>query len=181
MYKILIADDEAIQREALHYIITNSGLEVGEIIECASGNEAMRQIFLQKPEIILLDIKMPGLNGLEVLEKIQQLEYKKRVIFSTAYDYFEYAVQALRLGALDYMVKPVKREQIIGVITHAIDELDEEAARECDSAAMKGLLDAMGGKIVCDLVTGVFPRRICTIWRSWGSPMGLWAMCSVSA
>lgn len=154
MYKILVADDEELEREALRYFIENSGLEIERIIECGSGDEAMKQILLVKPEIILLDINMPGLNGLEVLEKLQRMEYRKRVIFSTAYDYFEYAVQALRLGAMDFMVKPVKKEQIISVITHAIDELDEEFSEECDRAALKEMLDVMGGKIVRNLVTG---------------------------
>lgn len=154
MYKILVADDEALELEALSYFIRNSGLEIETIIECASGEDAMKQILLNKPEIILLDINMPGMNGLEVLERIQKMDYPSRVIFSTAYNYFEYAVQALRLGAMDFMVKPVKKEQIIGVITHAIDELDELAEKAYDSALMKQTLELMGSKILKDLVVG---------------------------
>ena len=74
MYKILVADDEALELEALSYFIRNSGLEIETIIECASGEDAMKQILLNKPEIILLDINMPGMNGLEVLERIQKME-----------------------------------------------------------------------------------------------------------
>lgn len=154
MYKILIADDEALELEALSYFIRNSGLEIEKIIECASGEEAIKQTLLNKPEIILLDINMPGMNGLEVLERIQKMDYPSRVIFSTAYDYFEYAVQALRLGAMDFMVKPVKKEQIIGVITRAVDELDELAEKAYDSALMKQTLELMGNKILKDLVVG---------------------------
>lgn len=154
LYQILIADDEALEREALSFFIRQSELEIGGIIECSSGEDALKQIMLHRPEIILLDINMPGLNGLEVLEKIQKFDYRNRVIFSTAYDYFEYAVQALRLGAMDFMVKPVEKEQIISVITRAFDELDEEAEREYESILMKETLDRMGSKIVKDLVTG---------------------------
>lgn len=154
MYQVLIADDEELEREALSYFIRKSGLEIDGIIECSSGEDALKQIMLQKPEIILLDINMPGLNGLEVLEQVRKLDYRKRVIFSTAYNYFEYAVQALRLDAMDFLVKPVKEEQVISVITHAVDELDEEAAKEHDSTLIKKTLEMMGSKIVNDLVTG---------------------------
>lgn len=153
-YQVLIADDEELEREALGYFIRNSGLEIDVIIECSSGEEALKQIMLHRPEIILLDINMPGLNGLEVLEQVRKLDYRKRVIFSTAYNYFEYAVQALRLEAMDFLVKPVQKEQVISVITHAVDELDEEAAKEYDSTLIKKTLEMMGSKIVNDLVTG---------------------------
>ena len=124
MYKVLVADDEELECEALNYFIENSSLEIEQVIQCNTGDESMKQILLNRPDIFILDINMPGLNGLEVLEQIKKLGYTNSVIFFTAYDYFEYALRALRLGAMDFMVKPVSQEKVINEITRAIDELD---------------------------------------------------------
>lgn len=154
MYKVLVADDEELECEALNYFIENSSLEIEQVIQCNTGDESMKQILLNRPDIIILDINMPGLNGLEVLEQIKKLGYTNRVIFFTAYDYFEYALRALRLGAMDFLVKPVSQEKVINVITRAIDELDEEAEEKYGRELMKETLDMMGTKILKDLVTG---------------------------
>lgn len=154
MYKILMADDEPLELEALENFIRNSNLEIEEIIMCASGEEAVRAIMVHKPEIILLDINMPGIDGLTVLEQIHRMDYPNRVILSTAYDYFDYVVKALRLGAMDFLVKPVKKERVISVITHAVDELDEQAEQAGANARMKQVLDMMENKILKALVMG---------------------------
>lgn len=154
MYKVLVADDEELECEALNYFIEKSGLEIEQVIQCNNGDEAIKQILLNHPDIIILDINMPRLNGLEVLEQIKKIGYVNRVVFFTAYDYFEYAIQALRLGAMDFLVKPVSEEKVISVITRAIDELDEEVAEKYGHALMKEALERMGTKILKDLVTG---------------------------
>lgn len=159
MYKILVADDEALECEALAWFIEKSALETEPVIQCSTGEEAMKQILLNHPDIIILDINMPGMNGLEVLEQIRKADYRNRVIFSTAYDYFEYARRALQLGAMDFLVKPVSEETFIGAVTRAIDELDEEAARDYGHRLMKETLERLGTKILKDLVTGKIPEE----------------------
>ena len=109
MYKILIADDEELEREALRFFINESSLDIDQVIECASGTEVIKRVMLDRPDIIVLDINMPGLNGLQALEKIKSQDYRFRAVFSTAYDYFEYAVEALRLGAVDFMGKACEK------------------------------------------------------------------------
>lgn len=69
MYKILIADDEELEREALRFFINESSLDIDQVIECASGTEVIKRVMLDRPDIIVLDINMPGLNGLQALEK----------------------------------------------------------------------------------------------------------------
>ena len=110
--------------------------------------------------LILLDINMPGLNGLQALEKIKSQDYRFRAVFSTAYDYFEYAVEALRLGAVDFMVKPVKKEAFINVIMRAIDELDAEAEKEYRETKLLKTLDMMESKMVHDMVLGNMPEEV---------------------
>ena len=66
MYKILIADDEELEREALRFFINESSLDIDQVIECASGTEVIKRVMLDRPDIIVLDINMPGLNGLRL-------------------------------------------------------------------------------------------------------------------
>ena len=154
MYKLLIADDETLEREALRYFVSQSSLDIGEIIECSNGNEVVRQVLLVQPDIIILDINMPGLNGLEAFAQFKNVKHPYRVIFSTAFDYFEYAVKALQLGAMDFLVKPVRREQLLSAVIKAVDQLDAEADKADREQKLKNVLDIMGGKILKKLVTG---------------------------
>ncbi|TCT16246.1 two-component system response regulator YesN [Natranaerovirga pectinivora] len=154
MYKLLIADDEALEREALKYFVTQSELEISSIIESATGTETVKKVLLEKPDIILLDINMPGLNGLEALERIQVANDKTKVIFSTAYNYFEYAIKALQLGAMDFMVKPVKQEQVITILNKAIDQLDGEKEKKSQNLKINEMIEYMGKKIVRELICG---------------------------
>jgi len=160
MYTLLVADDEALEREALRFFVEGSGLEIDRIIDAANGSEAVKKALLEKPDIILLDINMPGLNGLEALERILVTRPDAKVIFSTAFDYFEYAVQALRLGAIDFLVKPVKKDVLLAALTKAIDQLDAEAERESSDTNAAGMLDLMSSRIVCDLANGSISDEI---------------------
>ena len=69
MYKILIADDEELEREALRFFINESSLDIDQVIECASGTEVIKRVMLDRPDIIVLDINMPGLNGFRPWKK----------------------------------------------------------------------------------------------------------------
>ena len=80
MYSLLIADDEAVERQALRFFIENSKLDIGKIYECANGNTTMHTIISQQPDIVLMDVKMPSLTGLEVMEKINSLNINSIVI-----------------------------------------------------------------------------------------------------
>lgn len=126
MYKILIADDEELEQKVLMLFLRNMGFEENDILIASSGPDAVMQIICEKPDIVLLDINMPGMTGLEVLEKIHDLSTKPKVIISTAFSEFDFAVKALKLGAIDFLVKPVKKEVLIEAITKASEKLVED-------------------------------------------------------
>lgn len=130
MYKILIADDEELERKVLEMFITKYYRDSVEILVSKDGTDATIKALVDKPDIIILDINMPGLNGLEVLEKIRTSGNLSKVIISTAFDEFDYAIKALRLGALDFLVKPVSKTVLISTITKAIDRIELEMAKE---------------------------------------------------
>lgn len=126
MYSILIADDEALEREVLSLFIKKSNFPIDKIILAEDGNDALVKIICDKPNIIILDINMPELSGLEVLEKIRNENIDSKVIISTAFDQFDYAVKALKLGALDFLVKPVQKKTFLNSIEKVISRIKIE-------------------------------------------------------
>jgi two-component system LytT family response regulator len=119
---ILIADDEPLARRTLKEYLRSLAWS-GPVHEAQDGQTAISLANSRRPDLIFLDIVMPGANGLEVLE---QLQYEPKVIFTTAHD--EYAVTAFELGALDYLLKPFGRDRLEKVLLRAQAALDSSPA-----------------------------------------------------
>ncbi len=110
----LIIDDEKLARELLREYL--EGFPQIQIIgECAKGNEAVDKINKLKPDLIFLDVQMPGMNGFDVLEEIDHEPY---VIFTTAYD--QYAIKAFEKNAVDYLLKPLDQERFRLAVNRAL-------------------------------------------------------------
>lgn len=124
MYKVIVVDDEQMERMALSYILKNSGLPVTIVGEAADGLEAVKLFFDVSPDIVLIDIKMPCKDGLEASFEMLKSGADAVTIFLTAYDEFEYAQKAVRLGALDYILKPARPEEVVKTVNTAIKELE---------------------------------------------------------
>lgn len=107
--RIMIIDDESLARERLRRFVEEQG-EHEVIGEAASGTEALQKIDAMKPDLILLDIRMPGMDGMEVARHLLDMEEAPAIIFTTAYD--EYALEAFRVQAIDYLLKPVKADRL---------------------------------------------------------------------
>lgn len=118
--KILIVDDESLARERLqrqlNEINTGTGTDC-EIIEAENGLMALEKTQQHNPDIVLLDIRMPGMDGIEAAAKISQLETPPAIIFTTAYD--EYAIDAFESHAIGYLLKPVRKEKLEKVLNSA--------------------------------------------------------------
>jgi DNA-binding LytR/AlgR family response regulator len=118
--RTLIVDDEPPARERLKRLLSDiEGVEL--ISEAGSGRQAVEMIEEQNPDLVLLDIQMPGLDGFEVIEA---LEEPPSIIFITAYD--AYAIRAFEVNALDYLLKPFSQERLERAIRRAHEELTEE-------------------------------------------------------
>lgn len=118
MLKICICDDETIIRQGLKKLIENSSLDA-TIYLAAHGEEALQIIQKEKPAIVLMDINMPGIKGLDVIEASAQLSPKTKFIIISGHDEFEYAQRACRLNVLDYLLKPIDKQNLIQVIDKA--------------------------------------------------------------
>ncbi len=123
MWKLLIADDEPKIRKGLRNSLNWAEIGVEIIGEAEDGEIALDIVRSNHPDIILLDICMPFINGLQLIEKVKQ-EYDECImIVVTGHDEFSYAREALRLGVFDYVLKPVSKEQLHNVVIKAIDEI----------------------------------------------------------
>lgn len=126
MYHVLIADDEPIERTVICKIIKNNFKNLLEIKQAGNGREAMEHFELQKFHIVILDIEMPGINGLEAAERIRKKDKNCIIIFLTAFDEFSYAKKAITVKAMDYILKPSSEEEIIAIMEEAIRVVDEQ-------------------------------------------------------
>ena len=126
MYKIMIADDEQIVLEGIKFIIEENFSKVNIVATASSGREAIESTNHVIPDIVLMDIKMPGINGIEAIETIKKRYPSVRFIIISAYEQFEYAKQAVELGVSDYILKPINQEKLLKVLRKIMDDIDEE-------------------------------------------------------
>lgn len=106
---ILIVDDEAPARDRLRQLIEEDGLHT-VVGEAGNGKRALELAAELKPDVVVLDIRMPGLNGIETAHHLNTFEKPPAVIFATAYD--EYAIEAFEASAIGYVLKPVRRRRL---------------------------------------------------------------------
>jgi DNA-binding NtrC family response regulator len=108
--RVLVVDDEQIIRESLSFILQKEGYEVED---APNGQEAYKKVSENPPDIVITDIEMPGMKGVELLEKISQVSPQTFVIIITAYGSIETAIKALRMGAYDYILKPLDFDELV--------------------------------------------------------------------
>jgi len=128
----ILIDDERNSRNALHQkLITNCpGITI--LAECENGEQGIAAIEKQKPDIVFLDVEMPRMNGFVMLQQLQQRNFE--LIFTTAYD--QYAIQAIRFSALDYLVKPIE----IKALKEAVERARERRQSEIPNQRIETLL-----------------------------------------
>lgn len=129
-WHFLIADDEQIERMAMKKMITGHLQDVDECGEAANGHEAVEYVKHNDPDIIFMDIQMPGMDGIEAVRQIKRMKPNICIIMVSAYDTFQYAQQVMREGVKDYLLKPSKKQDIIETVDRVLKEIksDRQAA-----------------------------------------------------
>ena len=122
---LLIADDENLELKVLEKTIKKFFLNELDIFMASNGKQAAGIVENTDINIALLDIEMPGMNGIELAKLIREKNPDCSIIFITAYDRFEYAIEAMHIKAFDYLLKPWKEEKLTGLITEAISSIKE--------------------------------------------------------
>ena len=116
MNTILIAEDEKFIRKGLKTMIQRSPIPVGEILEARDGEEALAVLREHPVDLLITDIRMPKMDGLELVHQLSTMGQRPMVLVISGYDDFSYAVEMLRGGASDYLLKPVEREQLYSAL-----------------------------------------------------------------
>jgi two-component system, LytTR family, response regulator AlgR len=131
--KVFIADDEEPARERLKTLLGDIAPQVPTSVvgEARHGVEAVEQVPPSGAEVVLLDIQMPGMTGLEVARHLSRLESPPRIVFVTAHD--RHAVEAFELNALDYLLKPVRAERLAAALRKASVPENESLAKAADA------------------------------------------------
>ena len=124
MYRILLADDEGIVINSLKFIIEKNFEGMFEIETAKTGRGAIEVAEHFRPDIAFMDIQMPGINGMEAMQEIRRSVPNVVFVVLTAYDKFDYAKEAINLGVMRYLNKPVNQKVVVEVIETAIEQIN---------------------------------------------------------
>lgn len=136
MYKIMLADDEGIVIDSLTYIIQQNFGEECETASAKTGRSVIELAENFRPDIAFMDIQMPGINGIDAMKEIQKNNPNLIFIVMSAYDKFDYAQEAINVGVLEYLHKPVNQKKIVEVIHRAMSMIDsrrEKRSRDLET------------------------------------------------
>jgi DNA-binding NarL/FixJ family response regulator len=147
MIRILIADDQDLMREGLRMMLSSEP-DIAVVAEAPDGRAAIEQAKLQRPDVALMDVRMPGLDGIEATRGLQQMGAPPRVIMLTTFDDDEHVYDALRAGATGFLLKTTPPDRLVGAIRAAVDGeslLSPEIAQRLAERFARGPRPAPGG------------------------------------
>ena len=139
----MIADDEGIVIDSLKFILEK---EFGKecVIEYAkTGRSVIELAETFRPDIAIMDIQMPGINGIDAMKEIRQNNRDVIFIVNSAYDKFDYATEAIKLGVLDYVTKPMEKKRIVEVVMKAMEKIDSERKKRSNELMVKEKLETV--------------------------------------
>lgn len=143
MYRILLADDEGIMLSSMKSMIETNFGEKCEIATAKTGRSVVELAEDFHPDIVFMDIHMPGINGLDAIRQIQEKQKQIVFIVITAYDKFDYAKDAISLGTYEFLTKPVKKQVFIDVLSRAMLQVDSEKKSKIDNMRIKEKLETV--------------------------------------
>jgi two-component system response regulator YesN len=155
-YKAMICDDEPLEREVLSMIVDKTGLPIEVICDAKNGNDAINKAKEFQPDIIFMDVKMPGIDGITAAKEIITFLPNVKLIIITAYDEFEYLKEALKLGVIEYLLKPVTPEEVETVARKVIEIFENERLNEKREEETRKIIQDMS-KII---KTGILAAKI---------------------
>ena len=130
MYKVLIVDDEQMIRMGIKEGLDWKKLGVGEVYTAASAREAIQIIEDEQPELMITDISMSEMTGLDLIREIRKRQLNMRILVLTGYDSFSYARQCLRMQVQNFLLKPVDEEELTENIRQQVEYLNEARRQE---------------------------------------------------
>lgn len=147
MLKVIIADDEDKICQLIYKLVNWEALEMNVAGIAHNGKEALELVERHIPDIVITDIRMPGYDGLELISKAKELNPLIEFIIISGYQHFEYAQRAIKYGVSDYLLKPIKKEELVGALTKMKDYYLERAKQLSKEEKMKLSLKNNMGKL----------------------------------
>ncbi len=143
MYKIMLADDEGIVTDSIKFIIEKNYPGMCEIQSAKTGRSVIELAETFMPDVVFMDIQMPGINGIEAMKEIQKTNSSIIFIVMSAYDKFDYAKEAINLGVLDYLNKPFSKDMIVNTLNRAIKIIDNEREKRRNELKIKEKIETV--------------------------------------
>ena len=143
MYKIMLADDEGIVIDSLKFIIEKEFGGECMIEYAKTGRSVIELAENYRPDIAVMDIQMPGINGIEAMKEIRAGNNNVVFIVMSAYDKFDYAKEAIKLGVLEYITKPMEKTKIVAALTKAMNLIDKEREKRSNDLLIREKLETV--------------------------------------
>lgn len=148
--KLMIIDDEKWVRVSIKNLIHWDRLSLNLIDEADNGNSGLQSCKIHKPDIVLTDIRMPGLSGIEIMQKVAEINPETLFIVISGYGEFNYVQQALKLGAFDYLLKPIKEEVINPILSRAKAKILAKRNKKSELKKMKNIIKKLEDSLECN-------------------------------
>lgn len=159
MYKIMIADDEGIVIDSLKFIIEKEFGDSCMIASAKTGRSVIELSESYRPDIAIMDIQMPGINGIDAMKEIKTNNSNTIFIVMSAYDKFDYALKAINLGVLEYLNKPVERNTIVNILKKAMGMIDKEREKRSQDLITREKLETVVPIIESGLIYSILFRE----------------------
>ena len=158
-YRILIVEDEEIECNALTMMLKYNRTDISEIRSCTNGIQALDVFRTFQPEIVLMDINLPGINGLEVIREIKRFSGNTNFAIISAHSQFAYAQEAIRLDVHDFLVKPVRLEDINRVIDSLVTKIEQARSIQERVKYQQSKMDAIRPVLESDCIMTIAAMR----------------------
>ena len=130
MKTVLIVEDEKMIRQGIKSMVQRSGVPVEVIMECNNGEMALEILKEQKIDVMFTDIRMPKMSGIELVKEMQECEHVPLTVAVSGYDDFSYAVEMMRYGVREYILKPVDRDKIKEILEKFNAEIEQNQQKD---------------------------------------------------
>lgn len=141
MYRIMLADDEGIVIDSMKFIIDKEFGSECQVEYAKTGRSVIELAERFRPDIAVMDIQMPGINGIEAMREIQKFSPNTIFIVMSAYDKFDYAQEAIKLGVLEYINKPMERTKVVATLKRAMESIDADRRKRSEDLLIKEKLE----------------------------------------
>lgn len=177
MYKIMLADDEGIVLDALTYIVRKNFGEQCQVRTAKSGRAAIELAEEFQPDIVLMDIRMPGINGIDAIRELRQSHRSTIFIVVSAYDDFDYAKESIDLGVMAFITKPVRKAVAVEAIQKAMNQVDAARSKRTSNLMIREKLETALPMLESGFIYAVLLQNVSSSYENYCSLLGIGQSC----